>query len=62
MIHELFFIANLVKESYRNDLRTEIQREKIPFLKFHIVINKDDIIYLKPIIQKKKNKRNRKSL
>ena len=33
-------------------------RKKIPFMKCHIVINKDIIIYLKPCFANKKNKRN----
>ena len=32
--------------------------KEIPFMKRHIVIIKDDIIYLKPFFGKKKNKRN----
>ena len=35
---EIFVISNWVKKPYKNELSTEIQREKIPFIKCHILI------------------------
>ena len=46
-------------ENIISKINYEIGKEKeIPFIKCHIVINKDDIVYLKPLIGNKKNKRN----
>ena len=46
-------------ENIISKINYEIGKEKeIPFIKCHIVINKEDIVYLKPLIGNKKNKRN----
>ena len=48
-------------ENIISKINYEIGKEKeIPFIKCHIVINKEDIVYLKPLIGNKKNKRNSK--
>ena len=50
---------NKDNKSNTSKINYEIGKEKdIPFIKCNIVINKDDIDYLKPLIGNKKNKRN----